>query len=64
MPDGGGGVKTTKTQSAARRANELAERKKSERDPLVAAVLERVPGAEIIAVSTPGPGDPAELEDD
>jgi hypothetical protein len=43
-------VGLTKTWQAARRAHELLQRKKAERDPLVLAVLEKFPGAEIVSV--------------
>jgi len=36
--------------NAARRSHEVTQRKNAERDPLVAAVLARFPGAEIVEV--------------
>lgn len=40
-----------KELEAARKAYELRQRRKAERDPLVAAVLERFPGAEVVRVT-------------
>lgn len=49
-------MRLTDTMADARRANELLERKAAERDPLaqdplVRAVLERFPGAELVKVT-------------
>lgn len=43
-------MRLTDTQLAARRANLLRERKTVEGDPLVQAILDRFPGAEITSV--------------
>jgi hypothetical protein len=43
-------MRETRTQGIARRAHDLRERKEIERDPLVQAVLDMFPGAEIAKI--------------
>ena len=43
--------RVSKTQSEARRAYDLRRKREAERDPLVKAVLDRFPGAEVESVS-------------
>lgn len=49
----------TPTWKAAKAAGELAERKRVERQPAVAAVLERFPGATVTAISPAANGQTA-----
>lgn len=46
-------TKPLKTASISRLAYERGEIKKAERDPLVRAVLDQFPGAEVVSVQQP-----------
>lgn len=52
----GSPVKLLRHQEAAKRSHQLTERTRAAKEPLVQAVLEQFPGAEIIEVRPPNDG--------